>query len=125
MKTITRGAAAVIITLFLAVCAAAAVGETPATPAPAGADVRNNPAVVLYSVAWCPHCRAAKEYFKKNHIAYTNRDVEEDGDAMTALVEKYKSKSVPVIVLGNDEKILMGFNEAEFEKAYEEVRKGK
>ena len=92
---------------------------------PAVTARRSNPKVVLYSTSWCPHCREAKEYLKKNNIAYTNRDVEDDADAMEALVEKYKSRAVPVIVIGDDEKILKGFHQDEFEKAYGEIKKVK
>jgi len=86
---------------------------------------RTYPKIVLYSVSWCSHCKEAKEYFTKNNIPFINRDVELDEDAMDTLTTKYKSTGVPLIVLGNDDKVLKGFNREAFEKAVEEVRQKK
>lgn len=115
----------VILALGLAGCAAPVVKEYPQLQSPVVETPRSHLKIVLYSASWCPHCKEAKEYFKKNNIAYINRDVEEDSDAMEALVETYKSKAVPVIVFGNDEKILKGFKQDEFAKAYEEFKNKK
>ena len=81
------------------------------------------PGIVLYSTSWCPHCKNAKEYFTKNNIPFINRDVELDQSAMEKLLHKYNSKTVPVIVIGDDTIILNGFNKQEFEKAIEEYKK--
>lgn len=86
---------------------------------------RHYPKIVLYSVSWCPHCKEAKEYLTTHNIPFINRDVELDPAAMTALTDKYKSQGVPVIVIGNDEKILKGFSEASFTKAIKEVQQKK
>ncbi len=97
--------------------------QTPVKPAPAAP--RQYPLIVLYSVSWCPHCKAAKEYFTKNNIPFINRDVELDPAAMEALTGKYDSQGVPVIVIGNDEKVLKGFDQERFEQAVREVQKKK
>jgi glutaredoxin 3 len=81
------------------------------------------PRIVLYSTSWCPHCKAAKEYFTRNNIPFVNRDVELESDAMDLLTGKYKSQGVPVIVIGNDAQVLRGFDQARFEKALEMYRK--
>ncbi len=81
------------------------------------------PRIVLYSVSWCPHCREAKEYLISHNIPFINRDVELDDRAMSDLTEKYKSRAVPVIVIGNDEKIIRGFNRDMFEKILKEMSK--
>jgi glutaredoxin-like YruB-family protein len=81
------------------------------------------PGIVLYSTSWCPHCKNAKEYFTNNNIPFINRDVELDQSAMDALLNKYDSRAVPVIVIGNDTIILKGFSKREFEKAIEEYKK--
>jgi glutaredoxin-like YruB-family protein len=112
-----------VCAISLAGCAAPVVMDYPQHQSQVGEIPRSNLKIVLYSTSWCPHCRVTKEYFKKHNIAYINRDVEDDADAMETLVEKYKSRSVPVIVIGDDEKILKGFREDEFEKVYEEYRK--
>lgn len=119
-----------ILVLILALAAlnspAAESGEplqSPINPAALPAD--KYPMVVLYSTSWCPHCKAAKEYFTRNNIPFINRDVELDAAAMDLLVNKYKSQGVPVIVIGNDEKVLKGFDQEKFEKGVKEVQQKK
>ena len=79
------------------------------------------PKIVLYSVSWCPHCKDAKEYFTHNNIPFINKDVELDTAAYEELTKKYKSPGVPVIVLGDDAKVIKGFDKDRFEKAVKEV----
>ena len=81
------------------------------------------PKIVLYSVSWCQHCKAAKEYFTRNNIPFINRDVELDSEAMELVTGKYKSQGVPVIVIGDDAQVIKGFDEARFEKALEQLKK--
>ncbi|ABB32638.1 glutaredoxin-like protein, YruB-family [Geobacter metallireducens RCH3] len=83
------------------------------------------PKVVLYSVAWCPHCKEAKEYFTRNNIPFINKDVELDEKAMDELTKTYKSQGVPVIVIGDDKKVLKGFNPELFEKAVKDIQSKK
>ena len=88
------------------------------------AAAKGYPQIVIYSVAWCPHCREAKEYFTKNDIPFINRDVEVDANAMTDLTVKYKSNGVPVIVFGKgkNEIIMKGFNPELFQKTLQKAR---
>ena len=81
------------------------------------------PKIVLYSTSWCPHCKAAKEYFTSNNIPFINRDVEIDSDAMALVTGKYKSQGVPIIVIGDDAVVLKGFDQMRFEKAVEKYKK--
>jgi len=76
------------------------------------------PHIVLYSVAWCPHCRKTKEYLAKNGIPYINRDVEADVKALEELNIKYNSNEVPVIIFGNgnDEIVMKGFTPELFQE---------
>ncbi|UFS68671.1 glutaredoxin family protein [Geomonas sp. RF6] len=94
--------------------------QSPLKPPAAG---QHYPKIVLYSTSWCPHCKAAKEYLTEHNIPFINRDVEMDDEAMQLLTGKYKSKGVPVIVFGDDEIILKGFDQAEFEKALQKCSK--
>ena len=112
----------VIITLFAISGLADENVVGPQSPVkPETAQAKKYPRIVLYSVSWCPHCREAKEYLTSHDIPFINRDVEEDDDAMKDLTEKYKSTGVPLIVIGNDEKIMKGFNREKFEKALKEM----
>lgn len=110
--------AAVMLTLAVASGAVAAGPATQSKLNPAKAqETRKYPMIVLYSVSWCPHCREAKEYFAKNNIPFTNRDVEQDAQAMALLTGKYKSQSIPVIVMGTgpNEVVMHGFTPETFQ----------
>lgn len=90
-------------------------------------ETRKYPQIVAFTVSWCPHCKAAKEYFTRNNIPFINRDVELDDTAMTTLTGKYKSQGVPVIVVGTgaNEIVLKGFNEDTFNEAVKKVQSAK
>jgi glutaredoxin-like YruB-family protein len=80
---------------------------------------RSYPQIVLYSVAWCPHCKETKDYFTRNNIPFINRDVEIDARAMDDLTIKYNSTGVPLIVIGTgrDEVVLKGFTPESFQES--------
>ena len=90
-------------------------------------EARKYPLIVAYTVSWCPHCRAAKEYLTRNNIPFINRDVELDPKAMEELTGKYKSQGVPVIVIGTgkDEVVVRGFTPEQFEEALKKALAGK
>jgi len=107
--------------ILLAMAIACTATETPRQSAldPARAETsRKYPQIVLYSVAWCPHCREAKEYLTKNEMPFINRDVELDAVAMRELTGKYNSQGVPVIVFGSgkDEIVMKGFSPELFQE---------
>lgn len=115
-----------VLALIIALPAIGAEGGKPSADAKSKpAPAKKYPKIVLYSTSWCPHCQEAREYFETNGIPYEDRDVEADPDAMDALMNKYKSQGVPVVVIGEDEKVLQGFAEKEFEQAVAEVKKKK
>ena len=88
---------------------------------PKAQQQKKYPRIVLFSVAWCPHCKEAKEYLTTHNIPFINKDVELDEQYMKELTETYKSTGVPVIVIGADRKVLKGFKKEEFEKALKEA----
>ena len=114
----------VLVVILIALNSPAAIaGDLKQSPInPDAKTARKYPMIVLYSTSWCPHCKAVKEYFTRTYIPFINRDVELDEAAMHDLTEKYKSQAVPVIVIGNDQKILKGFDQEKFEKAIKEVQ---
>jgi glutaredoxin 3 len=121
MRFLSAAVLAIILTLPFSFAIAEELPQSPLT-SHATPDMKY-PKVVLYSTSWCPHCKAAKEYFTKNDIPFINRDVELDSDAMKLLTGKYKSQGVPVIVIGDDAEVMKGFDEKRFEKALEKYRK--
>ena len=57
----------------------------------------------------------AKDFFKKNDVAYTEINVEEDEAAAEEMIEKSGQLGVPVIDI--DGEIIIGFNRGAIEKA--------
>lgn len=115
----------ILVSLLLSGVAGAAAAPNQSTLNPARAqESRSYPQIVLYSVAWCPHCREAKEYLTSNNIPFINRDVEVDEKAMELLTEKYKSTGVPVLVFGSGakEQVLKGFTPELFQEYLKKSR---
>ena len=116
--------AALAITLLMYISAGAeGANQSVLDPAKASA-AKQYPQIVLYSVAWCPHCRETKEYLTKNNIPFINRDVEIDARAMDDLTIKYNSTGVPVIVFskGSEEIVMKGFTPELFQETLQKAR---
>lgn len=64
--------------------------------------------VTIYSTPWCAYCKKAKEYFKANNVAFTEKDVEADTAARDEMIKKSGQLGVPVIDV--DGKIVVGFD---------------
>ena len=64
--------------------------------------------IEIYTTPWCAYCKMAKEYFKKNGIAYTEHDVAEDPVKRQEMIDKTQQMGVPVIII--DGKIVIGFD---------------
>jgi glutaredoxin-like YruB-family protein len=123
--------ARISITVLLAIALFSAgnmaLNAAPAEPqqtklTPTAAKQSDYPKIVIYTVSWCPHCKQLKEYLTANNIPFMNKDVEIDATAMEELTTKYKSKGVPVVIIGNDQEILKGFTPEIFEKAVAKVQ---
>lgn len=120
-----RSVCALFAVILITRLAVAAEGPHQSTLNPAKAvAAKKYPQITLYSVAWCPHCREAKEYLTKNDIPFINRDVEVDSRAMEDLTLKYNSTGVPVIVFGKgkEEVIMKGFTAEQFQETLQKAR---
>jgi glutaredoxin 3 len=71
--------------------------------------------VTVYSATWCGFCHAAKDYFDKKGVEYTDKDVESDPSFLTEAVTKSGQRGIPVIDI--DGKIIVGFNRPEIDAA--------
>ncbi len=112
-----------LVILFALNCQAAEVKEAQPSPAAATQAVaKSYPKIVLYSTVWCAPCKEAKQYFTKNKIPFTVKDVEDDDKAMQEMLKKYKVRGVPLIVIGDDKVMLSGFNPQKFENALKEAQ---
>lgn len=70
--------------------------------------------VTIYSTPTCHFCHAAKEFFKKNNIAFTDYDVSTDQTKRAEMIEKSGQMGVPVIFVDNE--MTVGFNESTLKK---------
>ncbi len=64
--------------------------------------------VFIYSTPTCMYCRAAKQFFKENNIAYTEFDVSTDSAKREEMIQKSGQMGVPVIMIGGE--MIIGFN---------------
>lgn len=67
------------------------------------------PKVVIYSTPFCVYCKMAKEFFKKNNVAYEEKDVAVDLAARDDMIKKSGQMGVPVIDVGGG--IVIGFDQ--------------
>lgn len=71
--------------------------------------------VTVYSAVWCGFCHAAKDYFDKKGVKYTDRDVEQDPAALNESVQKSGQMGIPVIDI--DGTIIVGFDRPRIDEA--------
>jgi glutaredoxin-like YruB-family protein len=71
--------------------------------------------IVIYTTPSCVYCKMAKEFFKKNGIAYEERDVASDLAARDEMLKKSGQMGVPVIEAGGQ--IIIGFDQPRLREA--------
>lgn len=73
--------------------------------------------IVMYSVDWCPDCKRAKFFFKRNNIPVIEVNVDADNQA-EAFIKQLNSgsRSVPTIVFPDGSLLVEPSNEALQEK---------
>jgi glutaredoxin-like YruB-family protein len=71
--------------------------------------------VKMYTTPVCVYCKMAKEFFKKNNVAFEEIDVTTDDRLVDEMVAKSHQMGVPVIDINGE--IFVGFNRGEIEKA--------
>ncbi len=76
------------------------------------AQARTDKQVVMYSTSYCPACKKAKEYMRKNNIPFREIDVETSLSGKAAF-DKLGGDGVPLIIVG--EKRMTGFSARELE----------
>lgn len=72
-------------------------------------------AVTIYSTPTCGFCTKAKAFFRGKNIPFTEYDVAADQRRADEMVRKSGQMGVPVIDIHG--KIIVGFNQAEVERA--------
>ena len=64
--------------------------------------------ISIYTTPTCMYCRAAKEFFKENNVAYEEFDVATDAEKRDEMIKKSGQMGVPVIYVGDE--MVVGFN---------------
>jgi glutaredoxin-like YruB-family protein len=72
-------------------------------------------AVTIYTTPTCGYCRVAKDYFRTQHIPFTEYNVASDPRRADEMVRKSHQMGVPVIDVNG--RIIVGFNKPEIERA--------
>lgn len=58
--------------------------------------------IIMYGTAWCPDVARTRRYLDRHDIDYTYRDIDEEPEAMTALLGlRGKDWVVPTLVLAD------------------------
>lgn len=69
--------------------------------------------ITTYTLSWCPHCKALKEYLNAKKIEYENIDVEENEEETEDIIEKTGQSGFPIIDI--DGEIIIGFDKDKIE----------
>ncbi|MBI2577715.1 MAG: glutathione S-transferase N-terminal domain-containing protein, partial [Candidatus Wildermuthbacteria bacterium] len=67
-----------------------------------------------YTTPTCVYCKAAKEFFQENSVAYEEKDVAQDDQAREYMIKKSGQMGVPVIEV--DHEIVIGFDKERLEE---------
>jgi glutaredoxin 3 len=70
--------------------------------------------VTIFSTPTCTYCKAAKEFFKENNVAYEEVDLQAHPERIGEMIEKSGQRGVPVILAKNQ--VLVGFDQSELEQ---------
>jgi glutaredoxin len=85
--------------------------------------ISSNHSPILFGTDWCPYCKAARNWFRANKIAFTNCDVETNTSCRQQykmLREKFGVKGVPAILYQGQ--IWGGYDEDQMEEIGELAR---
>ena len=76
---------------------------------------QTNATVTVYSATWCAFCHAAKDYFDKLGVKYTDEDVEHNPQAGLDALDKSGQRGIPVIDIAGE--IIVGFDRPRIDAA--------
>ena len=107
--------------LFIFALAFCTAPDCYASAPPGDNQAATYPKIVVYTAWYCSSCKAAGDYLTKNRIPFVKKDVDLNENYMEELSTRYKVNAVPVIVIGNNDKVLRGFNRDVFDSAMKEV----
>ena len=75
---------------------------------------KDAPKVTVYSSPTCGFCHMAMQYFDEKGIAYTERDITIDADAMQYILHTVGQAVTPIITIGDE--VIIGFDRPKIDK---------
>lgn len=100
--------------------AAAPAAGHGAVAAAGDASVAAQPSVIIYGASWCSACHQAAAYLQRRHIAFVEKDIEQDPAAAQEMAAKAQRAGVPtgsIPILDVRGTILRGFSPEAIEAA--------
>jgi len=76
--------------------------------------------IIVYSTPSCPFCVMAKDYLKKEGVAFEDIDVSKDHAKAHEMIEKSGQMGVPVLDIGGV--IIVGFNRPKIEESIKKMK---
>lgn len=77
------------------------------------------PQVTIYSTNWCAFCATEKQWMDRLGVKYISKNVEEDEDANTELLDKLGGNFQGVPVTDINGEIILGFDRPKLQAALE------
>ncbi len=76
---------------------------------------KDTPQVIIYSSPTCGFCHMAMDYLKDKGVAYTERDISVDREALEFVMQKIGQAVTPIITFGDT--IIVGFDRPKIDAA--------
>ena len=71
--------------------------------------------VTIFTTPTCVYCKMAKDFFKKNNVEYSEKNVAVDIPARDEMIQKSGQFGVPVIEVNG--KIIIGFDQSRLKES--------
>lgn len=100
-----------------------AMGSTPPAVAAVAGDggaPSARAAVIIYGASWCSACHQAADYLRRRHVAFVEKDIEQDPAAAQEMMDKARRAGVPtgsIPILDVRGRIMAGFSPPAIESA--------
>lgn len=78
-----------------------------------GGAASARPAVIIYGASWCSACHQAADYLRRRHVAFVEKDIEQDPAAAQEMHDKARRAGVPtgsIPILDVRGRIMAGFS---------------
>lgn len=82
---------------------------------------KTTPQVVVYSSPTCGFCHMVKEYLTDHGVAFEERDISTDQEALMYVLEKVGQAVTPITTIG--EKVIVGFDRPQLDEALATITK--